>query len=95
MAVSSQPGGEASTRLLADHPEGGTKAKPDGVKRIGTEPATGHMANWLQCLRSRQLPACDSQFGQQQTVAVVMSALAFETGRRQHYDAASRTTVPG
>ena len=53
------------------------------------------MVNWLQCIRSRQLPVCDIQSGQQQTVAVVMSALAHDTGLRHRYEAASRTVVPG
>jgi predicted dehydrogenase len=76
-------------------PEGGTKAKPAEARKIGVEPVIGHMQNWLQCLRSRQLPVCDIEFGQQQTVAVVMSALAFETGQRQRYDATKRTIVAG
>jgi len=76
-------------------PEGGTKDKPVEVKKIGAAPETSHMANWLQCIRSRELPVADIQFGQQHTVAVVMSALAFETGLRHRYDAASRTVVPG
>lgn len=76
-------------------PEGGTKDKPVEVKKIGTVPATAHMENWLQCIRSRELPAADIQFGQQHTVAVVMSALAFETGLRHRYDAGSRTVTAG
>jgi predicted dehydrogenase len=76
-------------------PEGGTKAKPAEPRPIGSEPVTGHMQNWLQCLRSRERPVCDIEIGQQQTVPVMISALAFETGQRQRYDAASRTVVPG
>lgn len=50
-----------------------------------------HMENWLTCLRSRQLPAADIQFGHQHVVATVMAARAFETGRRQKYEPATRT----
>jgi hypothetical protein len=53
------------------------------------------MTNWLQCIRSRQLPVCDIQIGQQQTVTVVMSALASETGLRHRYDGANRKVLPG
>ncbi len=76
-------------------PEGGTKAKPAERKPVGSEPVPGHMQNWLQCLRSRERPVCDIEFGQQQTVAVVMSAQAFETGLRHRYDAAKRAIMPG
>jgi predicted dehydrogenase len=76
-------------------PEGGTKAKPAVPRKINPIPAPSHWANWLQCIRSRTLPAADIQLGQQQTVAVVMSSLAFETGRRTRYEAASRTVGPG
>jgi predicted dehydrogenase len=76
-------------------PEGGTKAKPAEARMVGAETVPGHMQNWLQCLRSREHPVCDIEFGQQQTVAVVMAALAFETGQRQRYDPAKRTIRPG
>jgi predicted dehydrogenase len=76
-------------------PEGGTKDKPVEAKRISAAPETSHMANWLQCIRSRELPVADIQFGQQHTVAVVMSALAFETGLRHRYEAVRRTVSPG
>jgi hypothetical protein len=67
-------------------PEGGTRASKPEPRMITGVPATTHMQNWLECLRSRKLPAADIQIGQQQTVAVVMSALASETGRRQEFD---------
>jgi hypothetical protein len=76
-------------------PEGGTKDKPAEPRKIGTEPVAAHMTNWLQCIRSRQLPVCDIQIGQQQTVTVVMSALASETGLRHRYDGANRKVLPG
>jgi predicted dehydrogenase len=76
-------------------PEGGTKEKPVEVKKVGSVSVVSHMANWLQCLRSRERPVADIQFGQQHTVAVVLSGLAFETGLRHRYDATSRTVAPG
>jgi hypothetical protein len=76
-------------------PEGGTRDKKPEPRPITAAPATGHMENWLECLRSRKLPAADIQFGQQQTVAVVMSALAFETGQRQKFDPEKQTIVSG
>jgi len=74
-------------------PEGGTKSSKPEPKTIAALPATGHMENWLECIRSRKLPAADIQIGQQQTVAVVMSALASETGVRQQFDAVKQAIV--
>jgi len=53
------------------------------------------MVNWLQCLRSRQRPVCDIAIGQQQTAAVVIAALAHDTGLQHRYDPATRRVIPG
>ena len=76
-------------------PESSTTNKKPEPRQITAVPATGHMQNWLECIRSRKLPAADIQIGQQQTVAVVMSALAFETGRRQRFDPKKLKIVSG
>lgn len=75
--------------------EGSTKDKKPEPVTITAGPATGHMENWLECLRSRKLPNADIQIGQQQTVAVVMSALALETGRRQQFDPVGQKIISG
>jgi predicted dehydrogenase len=71
-------------------PEGGRDSaiQPGAIKPEANE---SHMGNWLQCLRSRQRPNADIQFGHQHAVATIMAATALETGRRQTYDPASRT----
>lgn len=72
-------------------PEGkGAQPQP-----IEAEPNQSHMGNWLECLRSRQRPNADIQFGHQHVVATVMAAKALETGRRQKYDPAKRTIIAG
>jgi predicted dehydrogenase len=58
---------------------------------IPVERGVSHMENWLECLRSRQRPNADIQYGHQHTVATIMPAIALETGRRQKYDPARRT----
>lgn len=62
---------------------------------IGAEPKQSHMGNWLQCLRSRQRPNADIQFGHQHAVATIMAARAFQTGQRQKYDPVARTIEQG
>ncbi|MCW5551657.1 MAG: Gfo/Idh/MocA family oxidoreductase [Verrucomicrobiae bacterium] len=76
-------------------PEGGTRDKPAEPRKLTGVQVTPHMENWLESLRSRKLPAADIQFGQQQTVAVVMSARAQETGRRQQFDPVTQAIVSG
>jgi len=82
-------------------PEKGT-VSPEGGRDstlvagpVPPEPNQSHMGNWLQCLRSRQRPNADIQFGHQHAVATIMTALAFQTGQRQKYDAIQRTITAG
>ncbi|HOX01176.1 MAG TPA: Gfo/Idh/MocA family oxidoreductase [Candidatus Paceibacterota bacterium] len=59
------------------------------------EPSLSHMGQWLDCIRTRQRPNADIQFGHQHVVATVMCARALETGQRQTYNPASRLILPG
>jgi len=62
---------------------------------VPAEPSRSHMENWLACLRSRERPNADIQYGHQHAVATIMAATALETGRRQRYDPAKRTITAG
>src|ERR1043166_1831261 len=62
---------------------------------VPTEPRGSHVANWLDCIRSRQRPNADIQFGHQHAVATIMTAKALETGMRQTYDPAKRVITAG
>lgn len=80
-------------------PDGGAKGAK--VKRqaippetVPAEQAHTHMANWLQCVRTRERPNADIEYGHQHAVATIMAANAFTSGRRLRYDAASRKIVP-
>jgi predicted dehydrogenase len=75
-------------------PEAGTSASKETTKVAG-EPVVGHMENWLQCLRSRERPHADIQFGHQHAVATIMAATAAGTGRRQRWDAVKREMIAG
>lgn len=54
-----------------------------------------HFLDWLQCLRSRQKPVAPIEAGYQHSVAVILSDLAYETGRRQVYDHQKREIREG
>jgi predicted dehydrogenase len=75
-------------------PEGGRDTKLEEGK-VPPESNQSHMGNWLQCLRSRQRPNADIQYGHQHAVATIMTAMALETGQRQKYDPVKRTIGPG
>jgi predicted dehydrogenase len=51
----------------------------------------GHMGNWFDCMRSRQQPHCTVNDGFAHSVACMMAAESYWTGRKQYWDAASET----
>ena len=58
-------------------------------------PNESHMGNWLECIRTRQRPNADIEFGHQHTVATIMAAKALESGMCQRYDPVMRTITTG
>jgi predicted dehydrogenase len=78
-------------RLAA--PSQAKNAKP-AERKIEPVPANDHFENWIECLRTRERPRADIQFGHQHAVASIMAAAALESGRRQKYDPQTRTIQP-
>jgi predicted dehydrogenase len=56
---------------------------PMGIDDMSTE----HMANWIDCLRSREQPVATVQNGFAQSVACIMATQAYWTGKKQYWDA--------
>ncbi len=54
-----------------------------------------HFLNWLQCLRSREATNAPIEAGYNHCVPALMAMRAFDTGRRQIYDAAKREIREG
>jgi predicted dehydrogenase len=71
-----------------------TKDKKLEVRKLEREPNESHMGNWLDCLRTRKRPNADIDCGHQHAVTTIMCAEAFDSGRRQTYDAAKREIRP-
>ncbi len=84
-----------SPKSLALSKDGASKDSKLEPKTIAAEPTKDHMANWLECLRSRQAPNADIEYGHQHAVATIMAGLALETGRRQKYDPQKREIYAG
>ena len=86
---------------LALSPDGGAEGSPVKVEKIAPDPPTtgdpirAHMANWLECIRSRKRPNADIQYGHQHAVATIMAAAALHTGQRHVYDPEKREVRPG
>jgi predicted dehydrogenase len=66
---------------------GETRIQPMAIDDL----SLGHMANWFECMRSRQQPHCTVQDGFAHSVACMMSAAAYHSGRKQYWDAETET----
>ncbi len=53
----------------------------------------GHMSNWFECMRSRQQPHCTVREGFAHSVACMMAAEAYWSGKKQYWDAANERIV--
>ncbi|MCF6286188.1 MAG: Gfo/Idh/MocA family oxidoreductase [Candidatus Hydrogenedentes bacterium] len=74
---------------------GGEKGKEVEAGKLSSGEDGDHMANWLECMRSRQRPVADIEFGHQHSVATIMAAAALETGQRMRYDREKRRIYAG
>jgi len=74
---------------------GGDKNHPVEAGKLEGPPDGNHMANWLECMRSRKRPVADIEFGYQHSVATIMAATALETGQRMTYNRKKRKMLPG
>ncbi len=63
-----------------------TVAPPDYVYHEGDLRVSSHMENFLECVRTRELPRCHVDRAFQEAVAVVMSLEAFRQERKVRWD---------
>ena len=75
--------------------EGGEGDQKVEAGKLEPPPDQNHMVNWIECMRSRQRPVGDIEFGHQHSVATIMAANALETGQRMRYDRDQRKMLPG
>lgn len=63
-----------------------------GLPPMGIDDLTlGHMANWFECMRSRQQPHCSVHEGFAHSVACMMAAESYWTGKKMFWDAKTET----
>lgn len=66
---------------------GQTTLPPMGIDDLSTE----HMANWFECLRSRQQPHCTVHNGFAHSVACIMATQSYWSGRKLYWNATTET----
>ncbi|MGB2668580.1 MAG: Gfo/Idh/MocA family oxidoreductase [Candidatus Acidiferrum sp.] len=66
---------------------GQTALPPMGIDDLSTE----HMANWFECLRSRQQPHCTVHHGFAHSVACIMAAQSYWSGKKLYWSATTET----
>jgi predicted dehydrogenase len=68
---------------------GQTEIPPMGIDDLTTE----HMANWFECLRSRQQPHSTVQDGFAHSVANIMATQSYWSGKKQYWNATTETIL--
>jgi predicted dehydrogenase len=68
---------------------GETKLPPMGIDDLSLE----HMANWFECMRSREQPHSTVRNGFAQSVASIMAARSYWSGKKVYWDAKSETIL--
>jgi hypothetical protein len=67
--------------------DGGGANKLKEAVSVQPKQSENHVENWLECMRSRKKPNADIRTGYAHSVASIMAFRAWESGRRQVYDA--------
>ena len=68
---------------------GESKLPPMGIDDLTLE----HMANWLDCMRTRTQPAATVHDGFAHSVACTMAAQSYSSGRKVYWDSVTETIV--
>ncbi len=68
---------------------GVSELPPTGIDDLTVE----HMANWLECLRSREQPHCTVHDGFAHSVACMMATQAYWSGKKLYWDPRSETIL--
>ncbi|MGH9626866.1 MAG: Gfo/Idh/MocA family oxidoreductase, partial [Bryobacteraceae bacterium] len=82
-------------RWVANGEGSGESDKITSETPMQEAPATHHMQNFLDCVRSRKEPIAPIEAGYAHSVAVIMADEALTSGRRMTYDHARRELQPG
>ncbi|MGA9041962.1 MAG: Gfo/Idh/MocA family oxidoreductase [Terriglobales bacterium] len=62
--------------------------RPDGAALVGKTPDQDHMANWIDCIRTRKTPNAPVEIGYRSAVAAHMANLSYRQKQRVTFEAA-------
>ena len=66
----------------------------EALQRIGQAPKfKSHHQNWLECIKSRQLPVCDVAIGHRSATVCHLGNIAVRTGKTIKWDPAKEQVV--
>jgi hypothetical protein len=71
------------------YPEDTNRPKTTAVK--GVSPSQNHIANWIDCMRSRKTPNAPVELGYRSAVAAHMANLSYRHQRRMTFEEAKAT----
>ena len=75
-------------------PEGGGNDRVAEPVKSKPEPCSGHMENWLECMRSGKETNAPIRVGYYHSLMAIMAYRAMESGRRQRYVPEKEDIVP-
>ena len=78
--------------LKSDPPEIVQEALKTGDFSLGDDTGT-HLANWIACIKSREMPVADVEIGHRSTTVCHLGNIARWTGRKLQWDPASEQFV--
>ena len=83
---------EIENGMVRVMPETATEAASAVSERtVAVEPGPSHLANWIECIRTRQRCLCDEEVGYQAMVAVAMAVEAYKQAKTLRYDVTANT----
>jgi predicted dehydrogenase len=74
---------------LDRHPPEGTEARISALKVPGKMDDADHARNFLDCVKTRERPACDIETGHRSTTATLLGNIALRVGRTLEWDPAA------
>ena len=78
---------EIESGALHVTPEPGAEGVAE--RTVAVEPGQSHLANWIECIKTRQKCVCDEEVGYQAMVAVAMAVEAYRRAKTLRYDMAA------
>ena len=71
----------------------GASTHPDGTALTGESKSQNHMANWVDCIRSRQTPNANAEIGYRSAIAAHMANIAYRQKQRVTFEMAKAAVL--